>query len=111
MSTWTLTLDLSVQLLLHLAWLVDYLTVLALGSRVVRCGRLARGGRGYRERLLLDVKGTLNHADCLLLVAQSSKATKSHIIRPIEPSIVLRMLHAIRPVALTLKVFRELPSS
>ena len=45
-----------------------------------------------------------NHTDSFLLVTQSCKSAKSHIVRPVEPSVVLRVLYAFRPKVLSFDI-------
>ena len=62
----------------------------------------------HSRRLL--VQSFFDHTYSLLLMTYSGKAAESHIVCPVEASVLLRVLHSIGPVSLTLKVFSNLAS-
>ena len=56
------------------------------------------------------VQSLLDHANGLLLVTQSGKATEGHVVCPVEAAEVLRVLHPVRPVVLRFEVLGDLPA-
>ena len=53
-------------------------------------------------------KCLFDHTYSLLLVAERRETTEGHVIGPVEPSKILRMLHALRPIRLRFEVLGNL---
>lgn len=64
------------------------------------CRRFADGARFIVRR----VERFLDHTNSFLLVAERGEATESQIICPVKAAILVRMLHAIRPILFALNV-------
>ena len=62
----------------------------------------------HSRRLL--VQSFFDHTYSLFLMTNSGKAAESHVVGPIEASVLLRVLHSLGPVSLTLKVLSNLAS-
>ena len=56
------------------------------------------------------VQSLFYHSYSFLLMTNSSKATESHIFRPIKTSVVLRVLHTVWPIVLTFQILGDLTS-
>ena len=57
------------------------------------------------------VERFLNHADGLFLVTESGESAESKVIGPVEPSVLVRMFHTVRPVVLRLEITSDAASA
>ena len=57
------------------------------------------------------LQSLFDHAHRLLLVTQCREATERHIVRPVEASEVLRVLHSVGPVRLRFEVLGDLATT